>query len=165
VIVRRHASVLFVCTGNICRSPTVEAVFRALVEREGLSREITIDSAGTHDYQLGQPPDPPAVRAAQRRGYELPARRARQFDQKDFKRFDWILAMDCDNLEALQSLRPRDYSGHLGLLLDFAPEVGVREIPDPYHGTASDFDRVLDLAERGVGPLLAAIRAKLIQAR
>jgi low molecular weight protein-tyrosine phosphatase len=166
VIVRRHASVLFVCTGNICRSPTVEGVFRALVAREGLSREIVTDSAGTHDYQVGQPPDPRAVRAAQRRGYELPARRARQFDRrKDFERFDWILAMDRDNLEALQPLRPGKYAGHLGLFLDFAPEVGVREIPDPYHGTASDFDHVLDLAERGVEPLLAAIRANLPQAR
>ena len=158
-------TVLFVCTGNICRSPTVESVFRALVAREGLSREIAIDSAGTHDYQLGQPPDPRAIDAARRRGYELPARVARQFDCSDFERFDWILAMDHDNLEALEPLRPREYAGHLGLFLDFAPEVDVREVPDPYHGTASDFERVLDLAEQGTQPLLAAIRASPSRAR
>jgi protein-tyrosine phosphatase len=158
-------SVLFVCTGNICRSPTVESVFRALVAREGLSREIVADSAGTHDYQLGQPPDPRAVRAARRRGYELPERVARQFDPGDFERFDWILAMDRHNLEALEPLRPREYAGYLGLFLDFAPEVAVRQIPDPYEGTASDFDRVLDLAEQGAEPLFATIRASLNRAR
>ncbi|HTR59604.1 MAG TPA: low molecular weight protein-tyrosine-phosphatase [Casimicrobiaceae bacterium] len=158
-------SVLFVCTGNICRSPTVESVFRALVAREGLSREIVADSAGTHDYQLGQPPDPRAVRAARRRGYELPARVARQFHPGDFEHFDWILAMDRDNMDSLEPFRPREYAGYLGLFLDFAPEVGVREIPDPYQGTASDFDRVLDLAEQGAEPLLAAIRATLKRAR
>jgi protein-tyrosine phosphatase len=154
-------TVLFVCTGNICRSPIVEGVFRTLVERERLSGKITADSAGTGDYQLGQPPDPRAVRAALRRGYELPARVARQVSEDDFRRFDWILAMDRHNLETLLALRPCEYSGHLGLFLDFAPEQGVREVPDPYQGKASDFDRVIELAERAAVPLLAAIRAHL----
>ena len=155
------ASVLFVCTGNICRSPTAECVFRALVARERLSARIAIDSAGTHDYQLGQRPDPRAVGAARRRGYALGTHVARQVRREDFERFDWILAMDRDNLEALQSLQPRAYAGRLALFLDFAPHLGVLEVPDPYHGVAEDFERVLDLAEPGAASLLEAVRVQL----
>jgi protein-tyrosine phosphatase len=162
---RYHTAVLFVCMGNICRSPTVEGIFRALVARERLSREITIDSAGTHDYQLGLPPDPRAVDAAKLRGYELPVRMARQVEPEDFLRFDWILAMDRGNLDALWALRPRNYAGYLGLFLDFVPELALRDVPDPYNGTAADFERVIDLAERGAVPLLAAVRDSLAQAR
>jgi protein-tyrosine phosphatase len=153
--------VLFVCLGNICRSPMVESVFRTLVAREQLLREIATDSAGTGDYQLGQPPDPRAISVARRRGYELAERVARQVGEDDFRRFDWILAMDRDNLETLQMLRPRGYAGHLGLFLDFAPKLGVRDIPDPYRGSMSDFEQVLDLAEYAAPPLLAAVRASL----
>jgi len=153
--------VLFVCTGNICRSPTVDGIFRAVVERERLSRQISSDSAGTHDYQLGQPPDARAIVAAWRHGYELRRRAARQVAKEDFERFDWILAMDRKNLEALQSLRPPDYSGHLGLFLDFAPQLGVRDLPDPYYGIADDFERVIELAEQAAEPLFAAVRATL----
>jgi len=153
--------VLFVCTGNICRSPTVESVFRAVVARERLSRLISTDSAGTHDYQLGQPPDVRAVVAAWRHGYELRRRVARQVADDDFERYDWILAMDRSNLDTLRHLRPAEYKGHLGLFLDFAPELGVRDIPDPYYGVADDFERVIELAEQGAEPLLAAVRATL----
>src|SRR5271169_4706292 len=162
IIVEPHVNVLFVCMGNICRSPTAECVFRALVERARLQARIAIDSAATHDYQLGEPPDPRAVTAARRRGYAFGRRVARQIQVGDFRRFDWILAMDRHNLAALQVLRPRAYAGHLALFLDFAPQLGIREVPDPYHGTPEDFERVLDLAESGAAALLDAVRACLL---
>jgi protein-tyrosine phosphatase len=158
---RSTASVLFVCTGNICRSPTAEGVFRALVERERLSGRITTDSAGTHDHQLGERPDPRAMRAAHQRGYDLSNQRARLFDTDDFNRFDWIVAMDNQNLRFLTSMRPASHAGHLGLFMAFAPELGLRDVPDPYYGKHEDFERVLDLVERGVVPLLAAIQNAL----
>ena len=147
--------------GNICRSPTAEGVFRTLVARAGLAQSIAIDSAGTHDYQLGEPPDSRAIAQARQRGYELGPRRARQVDANDFARFQWILAMDRRNLADLTPLRPRDYRGHLGLFLDFAPESGLSEVPDPYYGSTQEFERVLDLAERGAAGLLEVVRARL----
>src|SRR5260370_14334813 len=107
--------------GNICRSPIAEGVFRVLVANAGLAERILVDSAGTHDYQLGEPPDSRTIAHARRRGYELGPRSARQVDAEDFVRFHWILAMDRRNLANLQPLRPRDYPGHLGLFLDFPP--------------------------------------------
>ena len=157
----RTTSVLFVCTGNICRSPTAEAVFRTLVRRAGLARSIAIDSAGTHDYQLGQPADPRAVERARLRGYEIPDRCARQLEYEDFQRFEWMLAMDLFNLSELEEQKPRDYRGHVGLFLDFVPESRSLEVPDPYHGTTRDFDRVLDLTERGAAALLEVVRKSL----
>lgn len=156
-----QASVLFVCTGNICRSPTAECVFRALVARAELSARIATDSAATHDYQLGQPPDPRAIEAARRRGYTLGDHFARQVDTDDFHRFDWILAMDEYNLVALHSLEPRSHRACVALFLDFAPHLWQREVPDPYHGETKDFERVLDLAELGATALLDVVRFEL----
>jgi protein-tyrosine phosphatase len=156
------AGVLFVCMGNICRSPTAEAVFRALLAQASLTGRIAVDSAGTHDYQLGQPPDPRALAAARRRGYDLPARRARLVGAQDFTRFDWILGMDRGNLDVLETLRPSEYRGTVGLFLDYAPEIGMLEVPDPYSGAEEDFDYVLDIIERGSAGLLDAIRAQVL---
>jgi protein-tyrosine phosphatase len=154
-------SVLFVCLGNICRSPTVEAVFRAALEQQKLDKRIHVDSAGTGDWHVGSPPDTRAIQAARRRGYDLTALRARRVDPADFKRYGWILAMDESNLRALQSMRPPAYQGHLGLLLDFVPEAGVREVPDPYYGGRDGFDRVLDLAESASAALIRHLHERL----
>jgi protein-tyrosine phosphatase len=137
-------------------------VFRALVAQARLAGRIAVDSAGTHDYQLGQPPDPRALAAARRRGYDFPARRARLVEAHDFTRFDWILAMDRGNLDVLETLRPSDYRGNVGLFLDYAPEIRMREVPDPYAGDEEDFDYVLGLIERGSAGLLDAIRVQVL---
>ena len=155
-------NVLFVCMGNICRSPIAEGVFRALVANAGLAELIRVDSAATHDYQLGEPPDRRAVIHARRRGYDLPGRCARRVDRDDFRRFEWILAMDMDNLRVLHGLRPADYTGYLGLFLDFMPGLGVLEVPDPYDGVPEDFEHVLDLVEGGAAGLLDTIRATFV---
>jgi protein-tyrosine phosphatase len=154
--------VLFVCMGNICRSPTAEAVFRAVLAKARLAGSVTVDSAATHDYQIGQPPDPRAFAAARRRGYDLPPRRARRIEAHDFTRFDWILAMDQDNLDVLETLRPREFRGTVGLFLDYAPETGMIEVPDPYSGADEEFDYVLDLIVRGSAGLLEVIRAQVL---
>jgi protein-tyrosine phosphatase len=151
------ARVLFVCTGNICRSPTAEGVFRSLVKQHGLAGRIVIDSAGTHDHQLGQRPDSRALAAARRRGYEIGKLRARLVEPDDFKRFDWILAMDRRHLEYLESLRPSDYQGHLGLFLELVGDGTDGDMPDPYYGDTGDFERVLDLTVPAVAALLRAI--------
>jgi low molecular weight protein-tyrosine phosphatase len=153
-----EAAVLFVCLGNICRSPTAEAVFRAAVAREGLDGRVRADSAGMGDWHVGSSPDRRAVQAAQRRGYDMSRCRARQFDVGDFKRYGWILAMDESNLEALNALKPPDYTGRLGLFLDYAPQLGIREVPDPYYGAPAGFDRVLDLVEAAAAGLLAEVK-------
>jgi len=158
---RPELHVLFVCMGNICRSPTVEAVFRAALEQQRLDKRIHVDSAGTGNWHVGSPPDPRAIQAARRRGYDLTALRARQVERADFARYGWILAMDEANLLVLQSMRPPDFGGHLGLLLDFAPELGVREVPDPYYGGREGFDRVLDLAEAAAAALIQRLNRDL----
>ena len=152
--------VLFVCMGNICRSPTAEAVFRHYVEKEGLTERIHIDSAGTHDYHIGDAPDARTQRAARQRGYDMSQLRGRQVMAADFKRFDYVLAMDEANLSILQRLRPHDASGHLGLFLEFARRHPEREVPDPYYGGADGFERVLDMVEDAADGLLHSIRAR-----
>jgi protein-tyrosine phosphatase len=156
---RHKVGVLFVCMGNICRSPCAEGVFRVVAQRAGWTRNLLIDSAGTHDYHLGEPPDARAIASAQRRGYDIKKLRARQVDAKDFGRFNWILAMDSNNLNRLIEMRPTEFPGHVGLLLDFAPDLGVREVPDPYYGGPDGFERILDLIEPASEALLARIIA------
>ncbi len=152
--------VLFVCMGNICRSPTAEAVFRRYVEQEGLADHIHIDSAGTHDYHIGAAPDPRTQQAAQQRGYDMSQLRGRQVEAVDFARFDYVLAMDQANLSILERLRPRDAQSHLGLFLEFAMRHAEREVPDPYYGGADGFERVLDMVEDAAAGLLQHIRQR-----
>jgi protein-tyrosine phosphatase len=152
--------VLFVCMGNICRSPTAEAVFRYQVEQAGLQDRIVIDSAGTHDYHIGESPDPRTRQAALRRGYDMSALRGRQVSRADFGSFDYVLAMDNANLSILRRLRPQEAPGHLGLFLDYATRHGEREVPDPYYGAEDGFERVLDLVEDASAGLLGHIRQR-----
>ena len=140
--------ILFVCLGNICRSPTAEVVFRAAAARAGLAHRVEIDSAGTGDWHVGNPPDYRAITHADRRGYDLRPLRGRQVCPDDFRRFHWILAMDRSVLAELEALRPADFAGHLGLFLDLAPELGTRDVPDPYDKGPEGFERVLDLVEK-----------------
>jgi protein-tyrosine phosphatase len=150
--------VLFVCMGNICRSPTAEAVFRHYVAQAGLAEKIQIDSAGTHDYHIGEAPDARTQSAARQRGYDMSSLRGRQVAAEDFGRFDYVLAMDEANLSILQRLRPREAKSHLGLFLEFAERHTEREVPDPYYGGAEGFERVLDLVEDAAEGLLRQIR-------
>jgi len=151
--------VLFVCLGNICRSPTAHGVFESLVAARGLAGQVAVDSCGTSHWHLGEAPDPRASAEAGRRGYDLSALRGRQIEAEDFRTFDYILAMDYANLADLRALCPPDFGGHLGLFLDFAGDIDVDEVPDPYHGGADGFTHVLDLIETASEGLLAAIQA------
>ena len=149
--------VLFVCMGNICRSPTAEGVFAHFVKEAGLDSKVTIDSAGTHAYHVGEPPDRRARAAAERRGYTLEHIRARRVDVRDFERFDHVIAMDRDNLAALKDNAEPEHQGKIRLFLDFAPGP-ESEVPDPYYGGAAGFERVLDLVEEASRGLLETLR-------
>lgn len=146
--------ILFVCTGNICRSPSAEVVLRELARREFPQLQLTIDSAGTHDYHLGEPPDPRSIAAGRTRGYDLVPLRARQVTSGDFERFDWLLAMDRSNLSRLRELAPANRAERARLFLEFAGEHSRVDVPDPYYGMAADFERVLDLLENASRRLL-----------
>ncbi len=150
-------AVLFVCLGNICRSAAAEGVFRALTKAEGLAHRIEVDSAATHDYQIGRPPDRRAQAIARARGIDISGQRARQADAADFRRFDYVLAMDHANLADLQRICPPNAQERLHRFLDFAPGLGVRDIPDPYYGDGRDFVVMMDLIEAGARALLTHI--------
>jgi protein-tyrosine phosphatase len=152
-------SVLFVCMGNICRSPTAEGVFRHRVERAGLAGRIHVDSAGTHNYHPGSPPDERSQEHAARRGYDLSAQRARQVQPADFERFDLILAMDWDNLALLEELCPPHARRKVKRFMEFARTSDSPVVPDPYYGGTAGFEQVLDHVEDASDGLLAiAIR-------
>lgn len=152
--------ILFVCLGNICRSPTAEAVFRQQLRAAGLDTQVVVDSAGTSDWHVGKPPDTRTRLAAQRRGYDLTALRGRQVQVEDFSRFDLILAMDASNLEQLQALQPADSHAQLDLYLR-RYQLALDEMPDPYHGGEEGFEQVVDLAEQAAACLLAEVRERL----
>jgi len=153
--------VLFVCLGNICRSPMAEGVLRKLVEEAGLADRVEIDSAGTHAYHVNEPPDPRAQAAAARRGIDISRLRGRQVQREDFARFDYILAMDEENYAHLQARCPPGHAHKTRLFLEYATRATTRVVPDPYYGGESGFDRVLDLIEDAAAGLLAEIRERL----
>ncbi|WP_313951761.1 low molecular weight protein-tyrosine-phosphatase [Accumulibacter sp.] len=149
--------ILFVCMGNICRSPIAEAVTRSMAQREGLTAMVETDSAGTHGhFHAGEAPDPRARRVAAKRGYDLSRIRARRVAEADFDRFDRILAMDEDNLALLRRQCPEESHAKLGLFLAYAPDLGITEVPDPYYGGEEGFERVLELCELAARGLLSA---------
>jgi protein-tyrosine phosphatase len=148
--------ILIVCLGNICRSPTAEGVLRRIAAREFAGLPLYVDSAGTANYHVGEPPDRRSVAAARRRGYDLASLRARQIAPADFDRFDYVLAMDRPNLEQLRVLGG-GAAARIGLFMQFAPQLGVEEVPDPYYGGIEDFERVLDLCEAGARGLLRSL--------
>ena len=155
---RNKVSVLFVCMGNICRSPTAEGVFRHVVAEAGLAELIEVDSAGTHAYHVGEPADRRAQAAAERRGFSLQGIRARRVSAEDFERFDYVLAMDRDNLSLLrdQAVERQD---RVRLFLEFSSGK-EDEVPDPYYGGSAGFERVLDLVEEASRGLLETLRSK-----
>lgn len=153
--------VLFVCMGNICRSPTAEGVFRKRVEEAGLAGQVVIDSAGTHAYHVGEPPDARAQAAARGRGVDLGPLRGRQAVAEDIRRFDYVLVMDEENLDNLLSICPRGLEEKIELFMEYATGGYPREVPDPYFGGATGFDRVLDMIEAASEGLLEDIRQRL----
>jgi protein-tyrosine phosphatase len=150
--------ILFVCLGNICRSPTAEGVLRYLAAKEAPQLALEIDSAGTADYHIGAPPDPRSQRAALRRGIDISGLQARQVAANDFARFDLILAMDAENLGELQAMQPRNSRASVKLFLEYAPDLGFRNVPDPYYRDAAAFEEVLDLTTAASRGLLAALQ-------
>lgn len=156
-------SVLFVCMGNICRSPTADAVFRHHVKSARLEHLIHIDSAGTHAYHIGEPPDRRSQQAALKRGYSMQGLRARRITQEDFPRFQYILAMDHHNLAELQQNCPSQYSDRLGLFLQYSNQWNIhQEVPDPYYGGSHGFERVLDLVENASQGLLGHVLKEVL---
>lgn len=152
--------ILFCCMGNICRSPTAQGVFADLLRREGLTAVVEVDSAGTHAYHTGSAPDQRAQAAAKRRGIDLGPQAARQVRSDDFADFDYILAMDRENLALLQQMCPAQFGDKVGLLLEYAPHLGIEEVPDPYYGGSAGFDRVLEMVLEAAQGLLQDIRRR-----
>ena len=149
--------VLFICTGNICRSPTADGVMRRLVSDAGLADTVRVDSAGTHDYHVDEAPDARAQAHARRRGYDLSGLRARQVAMEDFDSFDLILAMDRGHLEILWRIAPLQHRRKPRLFMEFADDRQTEEVPDPYYGGSAGFERVLDMVEAAARGLLAKL--------
>jgi len=148
--------------GNICRSPTAEGAFKYVLSERAPDLSIHADSAGTHAYHVGEPPDPRAQRAAERRGIDLSEQKARRVQEEDFASFDLVIAMDELNLEVLVELSPPEYHDRIKLFLEYAPQLGRRDVPDPYYGGSNGFELVLDLIEDASIGLLEQLRDKPI---
>jgi len=156
----KKVKVLFVCMGNICRSPTAEGVFRHLVKQEQLENFIETDSAGTHAYHVGEPPDRRAQLTATNRGIDISDLKARRVHEKDYEEFDYILAMDRDNLEILMAQTPKHLAERISLFLDFAEDHPESEVPDPYYGGPKGFERVFDMVNEAALGLLRDIQSR-----
>jgi protein-tyrosine phosphatase len=154
-------SVLVVCTGNICRSPTGEGVLRHPARKRGLADRIRVASAGIQDYHVGDCPDPRTRKHARQRGYDLSAQRAMQVSREHFSEFDYILAMDRTHLRQLRNLAPEGSPARLGLFLEASGKWKGEDVPDPYYGSADDFERVLDMVEEAAEPWLDRFQAEL----
>lgn len=159
---KQSVGVLFVCLGNICRSPSSEGVFRQCVEQASLDHAIHIDSAGTGNFHIGLPPDSRAIAAAAKRGINLTKLRARQVHHSDFLKFDYILAMDRQNYKDLVAMAPIGYRDRIAMFLDFAEQVNTREIPDPYYGGDQGFEQVLDMIKDACDGLINDIKLQYI---
>ncbi len=158
---RRDIGVLVVCTGNICRSPTGEGVLRHLVKARGLDGRIRVASAGTHDYHVGEAPDPRTLKHAAKRGYDLSAQRAAQVSARDFHDFDYMLAMDRGHLRILRGMQPNGSKAKLGLFLEASARWKGEDVPDPYYGGVAGFEEVLDMVEEAGERWLDRIEAEL----
>ncbi|MBO39065.1 MAG: phosphotyrosine protein phosphatase [Rhodospirillaceae bacterium] len=154
----KKISVLFVCTGNICRSPTAEGVFRHMVENAGLGKEIHIDSAGTIAFHIGESPDPRSQKAAKSKSIDLSSIRARQLHEDDFDVFDFLIALDRSHLQTLEEQAPKNCSAVIRLLLNYDPKSTIEDVPDPYYGDLSGFYDVLNLIESASAGLLKALQ-------
>ncbi|WP_303905825.1 low molecular weight protein-tyrosine-phosphatase [Thiohalomonas denitrificans] len=152
--------VLFVCMGNICRSPVAHGLFQHLLEQDGLAEQVYVDSAGTHAYHVGEQPDPRSQDTARRRGIDISTQRARKVCAEDFDEFDYVLAMDRGNYRMLAKICPAGSEEKLSMFLEFGPDLKETEVPDPYYGGPGGFERVFDLVEAAARGLLADIRKR-----
>ena len=143
----KTVAVLMVCTGNICRSPTAEGVLRSLAEKRGLAEQVRVRSAGTHDYHVGERPDPRALKHAEKRGYDLSRQRAMHVKEEHFYEYDYILAMDREHLRILSRMAPEDAKARLALFLEPSGRWKGQDVPDPYYGSVEGFEHVLDMVE------------------
>ncbi len=153
-----RVKVLFVCMGNICRSPTAEGVFRQLIKKHGLAESVSTDSAGTHAYHVGEPPDQRAQATAKNRGLDISDLRARSVADDDFDMFDYIMAMDADNYSNLLKHSSDIHHNKIALFLNYAPHLNLTEVPDPYYGGAKGFENVFDMVEAASEGLIAQIK-------
>ncbi len=159
-------SILFVCLGNICRSPTAEGVFKSFIDDAGLSNQVLVDSAGTSAYHVNEAPDPRSQQEAKRHGYDLSRIRSRKVTSDDYEKFDLIIAMDESNLNNLKSFKSSIYGAKLKLFLkDFAPLLSIRDVPDPYYGGAKGFTQVVQLIEQASEGLLEHLKAEISNKR
>ncbi len=156
----KTTKVLMVCLGNICRSPTAHGVFESLVEKQGLSEQIIVESAGTSGWHIGMAPDERSQAAALKRGYDLSQQKGRGATPEDFDEYDYILAMDESNLQNLKKICPSHFTGHLGLFLNYSKQTQYQEVPDPYHGGDEGFELVVDLIEDAAEGLLKEVLGK-----